>query len=289
MVDIVNQMKLNSTSIHLWNKAITMFNIEGLPPSIIEPIFILFLYSSGFVGVWEENGEIHYGTAQYGGGRVLEDGTNSKVIINNATRVVEKNVEEVGLIWLNSFRYPISDIIERYARLLYEADVSLNTALINSRSTKVPVARTDSEKTQLEELMKAQRTGAHYVPMIPIGELKDTPIFDLNQSTRSDTLPQIMDVRQRLMSEYDNQLGIGVYDGMKRERMITSELNNIMSSSRINVQDMYDCISVGLDDCNIKLGTSMQLKWNDCYNVINTDFVSEYKEVNNNDISGSIE
>lgn len=264
---------MDSIKAGYWMKLLSMFNIVNIPSSIKKPIFMSWLYATGMLGVWRgKDGEIHYGTAQYADD-ILEDGTSSKLLVSTVTTVERRNVEDTGVIWLNSMRLPLWDMVNRYSKFTREGDISLLVELFNTRSCKVPTAVTDSEKRQYEEIFKAQERGQRYIPKVP-SQLEQPPeILDLNGNGKNN-LSELLDFRQRIVAEFDTQLGIGVFDGLKRERMITGELNNIQTSSRINVQDMYDRIKEGIEDCNEKLGLDMTLEWGECYNVENVENVS---------------
>lgn len=257
----------------LMMKAIHMFKLEGLPGDITESLLMLYLYSTGMVGIYHKNGSLHYGYAGYCGD-VKEDGTGSRVIVTNFTTVEEMSVEECGIIWLNEFRYPMWETWERYNKLLVELDMSLGCTIVNTRSTVVPVATNDIEKRQYDEMFKAQSQGRRYVPVRHMSNFgKDMPLIDIGYTNGRTPIGELMDARKRVIAEYDNELGIGVFDGIKKERMVTPELNNIMSSSRINVQGMYDTISNGLEDCNRKLGLNLSIEYSDSYKYINVEDV----------------
>lgn len=252
-------------------KAIGMFHVKQLPDEINESLLMLYLYCTGMAGIYRENGKWHYGYAGYCG-NIHEDGTGSRVIVTNFTKVKEMPVEDCAVIWLNALRYPMWDTWERYNKFLVEGDISLNCVIQNTRSTRVPVARNDIEKAQYDELFKAQSQGRRYVPTAPVSNLVDNfNIIDLGYSKGTTPISEIMDMRKRIIAEYDNELGIGVFDGIKKERMITDELNNVMSSSRINVQGMFNEISKWLDRANQKLGTEMELEYSEAYRYINAD------------------
>lgn len=267
---------MDSIMLGYWQKLLSMFKIINLPPEIKPSIWMSWLFATGMLGMWRDGGRIRYGCAGYCD-NILEDGTSSRVLLTTYTTVDNRSVDDTGIIWLNSMRTPLWDLVMRYTNFTREGDKSLRSELFNIRSCKVPTARTDAEKRQLDALFTAQKNGVPYIPKIPmnaLGENENTPVMDLGDGRNTHNLSELMDFRQRIVAEYDTQLGIGVFDGLKRERMITGELNNLKTSSRINVQDMFDRISEGLDDCNKKLGLDMCLEWGECYKVENVENVS---------------
>lgn len=151
--------------------------------------------------------------------------------------------------------------IEYYADMLAHIDLSRRIALISGRSTNEIIAKSDNALRELKSMYKALENGDLYVPKIDSGVLDSTE--NIFKQTRNDglTLQEIDTTQQNVLKMFYSDFGI-TYSTEKRERMITDEVAAEQDAMSINVYDMLQCRTEGVQKINTLFGTSIVVNIN---------------------------
>ena len=151
----------------------------------------------------------------------------------------------------------IGELIEYYADILSDIDISRRITLINRRATNSVTAKSDSALTALREFYRQLEQGELYVPQISSGVLDSTEDILKNISRSNDIALQDYDVAtQNILKMFYADMGI-TYAMEKRERMLTDEVTAQEDALDGNLRDMLSCRQEMAAQVNATFGT----KW----------------------------
>ena len=153
-------------------------------------------------------------------------------------------------------------LIGRTATILADNDISINVAQKNTRLTNVISADDKPTAISAEAAIEAMYDGDPY-KIAQSSLVSDLHSFPMTQSTSSREIVQLVEIRQYIYSHFYESIGIGsTHDNMKRERLISAELDDGVDLAAINIDDMLATVREGLDRINAMFGTSITVELN---------------------------
>lgn len=153
-------------------------------------------------------------------------------------------------------------LIGRTATILADNDISINVAQKNTRLTNVISADDKPTAISAEAAIEAMYDGDPY-KIAQSSLVSDLHSFPMTQSTSSREIVQLVEIRQYIYSHFYESIGIGqTHDNMKRERLISAELEDGVDLAAINIDDMLTTIREGLDRVNAMFGTEIKVDLN---------------------------
>ena len=236
---------------------------KGLPESVDPTYFKMCLYLGGRVAIFRD-------TKGDGQIRALDCATEdkptiyympSKILIVNPTfkgySYSLKPGEDVSVIFCRECdRYQYGretggmyGLISSTAQLLADNTVSINVAQKNMRLTNILSANDQNTKNSIDIVIKKMYDGDPYmcVQSSLIDQLTSIP---MTAQTNMQQLIQLLQTRQYIYAHFYEQIGLKTHDQMKKERLITSEIDEGTELAIFNVQDMLAEIQRGIDDAN---------------------------------------
>ena len=153
-------------------------------------------------------------------------------------------------------------LIERTATMLADNDISINIAQKNTRLTNIVSGDTQNTVDSIRAVIMAMYEGdpTIVVKSSLIDKLQGIPI--LNNTSNNHNLVELIEVQQYILSHFYEQIGIATHDQMKRERLITAEINDNLDLCFLNVDDMLVTIQEGLKRVNAMFGTEITARLN---------------------------
>ena len=153
-------------------------------------------------------------------------------------------------------------LIERTATMLADNDISINISQKNTRLTNLVSGDTQNTVDSIKAVIMAMYEGdpTIVVKSSLIDKLQGIPI--LNNTSNNHNLVELIEVQQYILSHFYEQIGIATHDQMKRERLITAEINDNLDLCFLNVDDMLVSIQEGLKHVNDMFGTEITAKLN---------------------------
>lgn len=153
-------------------------------------------------------------------------------------------------------------LIERTATMLADNDLSINIAQKNTRLTNIVSGDTQNTVDSIRAVIMAMYEGdpTIVVKSSLIDKLQGIPI--LNNTSNNHNLVELIEVQQYILSHFYEQIGIATHDQMKRERLITAEINDNLDLCFLNVDDMLVTIQEGLKRVNAMFGTEITARLN---------------------------
>lgn len=249
---------------------------EGIPETVDETFFKLILYTCGRSCFLE--------------GNVIDEG--EQLLALNCSRAETPNVyymprkalvtnprlkksytvtpgENCEIVYLSEAdRYNLSGIsgglyrlIERTATMLADNDISINIAQKNTRLVNLVSADTQNTVDSIRAVIASMYEGdpTIVVKSSLVDKLQGIPIL---QNTSNTNLVELIEVQQYIISHFYEQIGITTHDQMKRERLITAEINDNIDLAFLNIDDILASITEGLERVNAMFGTNITCKLN---------------------------
>ena len=154
------------------------------------------------------------------------------------------------------------NLIERTAVMLADNDISINISQKNTRLTNLVSGDTQNTVDSIRAVICAMYEGdpTIVVKSSLIDKLQGIPI--LNNTSNNQNLVQLIEVQQYILSHFYEQIGICTHDQMKRERLVTAEINDNIDLAFLNIDDVLISLQEGLDRVNAMFGTDIQVHLN---------------------------
>lgn len=275
----------------LSNKVVNLFTWEGLPFPQHELEIRLQMFDPAYAGIVKSKYYNRLIVAEGSGTGVTEypdqflkfvwavpgDG-GIKKLANKKNTAREHGISTVGadcvLIRNNSLMVSTRQIVVRYAHLLAHAELSLQAILINSRATGIIAARDEKQKNDVMLFYNALEDGR------TLAVVDDQNLDSLvgaeglrSVSTAYPAATNIRDfwqIRQNLYKEFLQEIGISKSTD-KRERLITSEVEQDAPLYGYSLDDMLKCREKGAEELNNIFGLNVSVRINPIIEKIQND------------------
>ena len=180
-----------------------------------------------------------------------------------------KRGEECELVYLSEAdQYNLTDIngglynlIERTATMLADNDISINISQKNTRLVNLVSGDTQNTVDSIKAVIASMYEGdpTIVVKSSLIDKLQGIPILQ-NQSNNN--LVELIQTQQYILSHFYEQIGITTHDQMKRERLVTAEINDNLDLALFNIDDILISLQEGLQRVNDMFGTDISARMN---------------------------
>lgn len=150
----------------------------------------------------------------------------------------------------------LGSLIRLTAQLMADNMLSLNVAQKNTRLSTAIAADDEATKRSAEEAMRAMYAGEPFKVIMSnlVSNLQGIPV---NVTTTNRYLIDLIQVQQYILAHFYEQIGLQTHDQMKKERLITDEINDNVDLSIYNIYGIIKSINEGLDRVNAMFGTDM--------------------------------
>lgn len=250
--------------------------IDNIPETVDETFFKMILYTTG--------------KSCFLNGNVIDEGEQllalncsradtpnvyyipRKVLVANPRLKKSYNITpgvDCELVYLSEAdKYNLSGVsgglyslIERTATMLADNDISINIAQKNTRLVNLVSGDTQNTVDSIKAVIASMYEGdpTIVVKSSLVDKLQGIPIL---QNTSNRNLVDLIEVQQYIIAHFYEQIGITTHDQMKRERLITAEINDNIDLAFLNIDDILISIQEGLDRVNKMFGTEMQARLN---------------------------
>lgn len=256
----------------LTEKCFGMFEYENLPDSLPEEQIEKNLIKNGFAAIFNHPiyGIVTAPASLFGedlyylptkctynqvklGSKTLTIGVNCAIIYNSQIDLYEP-------------RRGLSELIDRYARMLADVDSSIVNCIVNTRSQKWGYAKSPNAAEALKKAINALYAGdPAIINHNSILEMVKT--LDWNDNTNGAMmLDKLFTSKTKALADFLQEIGVKTAFE-KNERLITSEVSANDQLLTINVDDMFKCRKKGLKVVNAIFGTDIKVKHNSAYYV----------------------
>ena len=269
----------------LLNRIVNMFTIKGdIPDTVDEDFLKVNTLLHGYTPIFKHNDKLYCCNCSIGG-EPNEYYYPTKAIISNPVIGSKefKIDEECTILWnstadklntnsffINSKICPTYALIDKTAALLAENISSLAIAQINTRLSVLVTAPTETIRKSAEIMLKRIYNGEPWVALTDNDLMNDIKVWNIDNQTKG-VLTEIIETQQYLLAQFFHAIGINSNFNMKREKLITSEIEVNNDSLQINIKDMLET----RQKCANKINKMFALNWH-------FDLSDEWKLIYNN-------
>lgn len=248
-----------------------VFIFSGLPDTVNETFLKYCLFCNGKSVFFEtDDGELLALNGNYSGDPDVYY-IPQKVIVTNPTLkksyLMERDECVVVYCTETDIYNQVSEfgglytLLCRTATMLADSDLSINVAQKNKRLINVLAAEDQKTKDAIDVVIRKQYEGEPYAVVMKslIDNVQSVPIAE--KSSNNDIM-QLIESHQYILSHFYESLGLQTHDQMKKERLITAEINDNDGIAKLNIDNILATINNGLQKVNAKYGTEITVKLN---------------------------
>ena len=247
---------------------------EGLPESIDQTWFKMCLLTAGRVAFFRDtkgDGELRALDCAIAGEPDIYYMPREVLIVNPAFKgysyTLPIHSDQVAVVYCREcdrYQYArntggLYPLISSTAQLLADNTASINVATKNMRLTNLIAVDDTNTLNSIQLTIQKMYAGD---PMIAvqknlIEKLEPIPLTD---HTNTQQLLQLLQVRQYIYAHFYEQIGLKTHDQIKKERLITAELDEGAELALFNVADMLASVTKGIDEVNKDFGTEIVVR-----------------------------
>lgn len=239
-----------------------MFEYEGLPETIPKKDYLLIKQTHGSVTIAKNpNDDKVYAFRGGLGGMPNPYYLPTISIVTNPALHLSKTykIDEDCVVILNDAMYQgLLPLIEHYAYLLAECDISMKFACINIRIPALVDAPNDTAKAEAEKFFKQIEEGKH------IGVIGDETFFDklsvYNYANSDTSITHLIELKQYIWGTFLQQIGIQSTFNMKREAINEAEAGMSEDILIPLVDEMLEQEQIGWEKANKMFGFNVKVK-----------------------------
>lgn len=275
----------------LYNNASKVILLKGLPDDADKEFIMSQLLLVGRIAVFKTKGKTYFLNGHIGG---IQDEYYypTKVLIANpvlGSFDLERDKEAVMVYLTPTDRIldvpksptiiygGLFSLISMVANILAECMTTVNTTLMNTRVHAIYTADTESAAKSAEPILKSIYMGKPY-SVVTSELLERLNVNPLSEHGLSNCLIETLEVCQYVLSLFWNGIGIDANYNMKRERLITAEVDKNIQSLIVPIQTILETLNDGFKKANDLFGINVEA-------IKNPDFALEQEKESNNGIS----
>ena len=253
----------------------SMFVWDGLPESIPQKELERLLQMGGNCFVTDVNGTLYALQGAKGGEPDVYDRPTMYTVANVALKLSKNyDIQKDGVLVENdSNGNSLLPVLGKYAVLMTDAQISLNTASILSRITMLISASDDKTKASAELFLQKILNGDFSI----IGEsafLKGVQL-QTAQTSNANYITQLIELVQYYRASLCNDLGLNANYNMKRERLNTGETQMNIDMLLPYVDDMLSERQNAAKKINEMYGTTVTVELNSSWALNRESYFSE--------------
>ena len=240
------------------NKTLTMFLYDGLPETIdfVELEKLLQIKGIAFLTEYNDNLVVLPIDLIYDEVDVYGNALKGNVYFNDTREVKTMNIEDGVLIKNDYLGIGLMEILKKYGFLINESTTTLYLSNLWKRTEKVFTANDDataeSVKNYLEKVIKGE-----------LGIITSSLLYEsINVNTAQSMgtrLHELLEYDNYIKSQFYNEIGLYHHNNMKKERLITSEVEAGKSSVFPLVDNMLNSRRKGLKELNEKYNLNVEV------------------------------
>ena len=243
----------------IFNKTLTMFLYNNLPDTLpIEEIEkILQLNGTGFITMIDEKIVILQGSYNYEKVDIYNRPYEINCYLPDKRKYQSFKIDDGVIIKNDYLERGLLPIFKKWGYLINESEITLIIANRFKRMIKTFIANDDptaeSVKSYLNKIDKGETS-------LIIGNLLYDSI-KVEGETNSNTLHELIEYDNYIKSELYKEIGLYSNDNMKKERLVTSEIETGLNSIYPLVDNMLNCRKQAIIKVNEKYNTNITVEF----------------------------
>ena len=252
-----------------------MFTWKNLPETVPQAELEYLLQSNGTM-FFTKVGKDFYALLGTLGGQINAYYEPTKYTVANVALNLSKmyDIEKDGVLIRNDLRCNgLIPILSKYASMLTDCEISLNTMSILMRVMFLISASDDKTKKSAEEFMGKILNGNYSI-------IADSQFFDgikaqgMTQSF-SQLIPQMIELTQYIKASALNEIGLNANYNMKKERITEQEYTLNIDALMPFAENMLNCRKKAVEKINKMYGLNIEVSLNSVWEVNQSELESE--------------
>ena len=252
-----------------------MFTWKNLPETVPQAELEYLLQSNGTM-FFTKVGNDFYALLGTLGGEINAYYEPTKYTVANVALNLSKmyDIEKDGVLIRNDLRCNgLIPILSKYASMLTDCEISLNTMSILMRVMFLISASDDKTKKSAEEFMSKIINGNYSI-------IADSQFFDgikaqgMTQSF-SQLIPQMIELTQYIKASALNEIGLNANYNMKKERITEQEYTLNIDALMPFAENMLNCRKKAVEKINKMYGLNIEVSLNSVWEVNQSELESE--------------
>lgn len=254
----------------LTNKVISCLIIRGAPESINDTYLKTHLVLDGNICITDFKDELYACIGGWGGTPdeyyipteyvIANPVLGSKTVKIGETGVVITNTAVDGL-GLGLFSGGLYDLIHQTATLLADNIISINCEQINRRVQNFFTADSEAQAIAGEAVLKKMYAGSPY-QILRQDVVKKLTVNPAANTGSSQSITQLVELHNYLIANFFQSIGIKANNIMKKERLITDEIESQDDFVQLSILEILSSWQKGFDKVNEIYGTDISVELN---------------------------
>ena len=245
-----------------FNKTMAMFKYHNLPNTI--PCYELenLLQKNGFACVAQVEGSLYAFDGGLGGEPDVYYRPTICTVANPALKLTRDfEIDKDCVIMKNdSNMVGLSHTIAKYNTLLAENEITMLIALINSRMNIIFSGADSATKASAEQYLNMIVQGK-------LGVISDNAFLEslkiqIGSTNRNNVFEDLIRLNQYLKAGLNNAIGLNSNSAMKKERLITAEIDVNNTALYPLIDDMLECRRNAIEKINAMFETDISVELN---------------------------
>lgn len=245
-----------------YNKTMAMFKYHNLPNTI--PCYELenLLQKNGFACVAQVEGSLYAFDGGLGGEPDVYYRPTICTVANPALKLTRDfEIDKDCVIVKNdSNMVGLSHTIAKYNTLLAENEITMLIALINSRMNIIFSGADSATKASAEQYLNMIVQGK-------LGVISDNAFLEslkiqIGSTNRNNVFEDLIRLNQYLKAGLNNAIGLNSNSAMKKERLITAEIDVNNTALYPLIDDMLECRRNAVEKINAMFETDISVELN---------------------------
>ena len=254
-----------------YNKTMAMFKYHNLPDSL--PCYELenLLQKNGFACVAKVESELYAFDGGLGGEPDVYYRPTICTVANPALNLSKDFVinKDCIIVKNDSNMVGLSHTISKYNTLITENEITILIALINSRMSVIFSGADSATKTSAEQYLNMIKQGK--LGVISDNAFLESLSINMGNNTRNNVFEDLIRLNMYLKASLNNSIGLNSNTALKKERLITAEIDVNNTSLYPLIDDMLECRRIGVEKINELFGTEITVELNSSW---------DYRELN---------
>ena len=257
---------INTYVFNYLNKTNSMFKYHNLPESIPADMLESFLQRNGFVCIAKHENILYAFVGGLGGELDVYYQPTICTVANPALNLIKDFVIDKDCIIMKNDTnlQGLLPIILRYSSMLVENDISMVLATYNTRIQKIVSASDDNTIASAKEYLSQIVSGKQGI-IADNAFLKSLDVKD--SSTDNKIIEELIKQNQYLKSSMLNEIGLQANTNLKKERLVSAEIESNTESLYPIVDDMLKCRKNALEKVNEMFGTNIEVELNSSWDL----------------------
>ena len=276
-----------------YNKTMAMFKYHNLPDSL--PCYELenLLQKNGFACVAKVESELYAFDGGLGGEPDVYYRPTICTVANPALNLSKDFVinKDCVIVKNDSNMVGLSHTISKYNTLITENEITILIALINSRMSIIFSGADSATKTSAEQYLNMIKQGK--LGVISDNAFLESLSINMGNNTRNNVFEDLIRLNMYLKASLNNSIGLNSNTALKKERLITAEIDVNNTSLYPLIDDMLECRRIGVEKINELFGTEITVELNSSWDyrqlngmsIHNTDSEVDLEDIQQEDNS----